>query len=66
MLVQDYHSMLRNTPEQRISHQYRSGSLKSQIHTGSHGIMSEKIVLEETDSHKDMAWLSDVSQFVDA
>jgi hypothetical protein len=25
----DYHSMLRNTPEQRRSHQHRDGSLKS-------------------------------------
>jgi hypothetical protein len=28
-LVKDYHSTLRNIPEDRRSHQYRCGSLKS-------------------------------------
>jgi hypothetical protein len=29
--VKDYHSTLRNTPEERRSHQYRGGRLKSQF-----------------------------------
>jgi hypothetical protein len=29
--VKDYHSTLRNIPEERRSHQYRGGTLKSRI-----------------------------------
>jgi hypothetical protein len=29
--VKEYHSTLRNTPEERRSHQHRGGSLKSEL-----------------------------------